>query len=158
MFSVKTLTRSLALALLLMAALSVGALAEEKPKPQTPATLAGGKVIAPAEAKTLLDGKQALFFDMRSAVNFGKGHIPGAKALPYKENSEFVADFDAKVDQFDLAQLPADKNAAMVFYSDGPTGWKSYKAAALSIKAGYKKVMWFREGFSSWQAAQYPVE
>jgi rhodanese-related sulfurtransferase len=158
MLSTKTLTRSFTLAMLLLAALSFGALAEEKPKPQTPATLAGGKVIAPAEAKTLLDGKQTLFFDMRSAVNFGKGHIPGAKALPYKENSEFVANFDESVDQFDLTQLPADKNAGMVFYSDGPTGWKSYKAAVKAIKAGYKKVMWFREGFASWQAAQYPVE
>ena len=149
---------TMVLVMVLTLSLAGLAMAEEKPKPPTPTTLTGGKVVAPAEVKTLLDGKQALFFDMRSAVNFGKGHIPGAKALPYKENSEFAADFDAKVDQFDLAQLPADKNAAMVFYSDGPTGWKSYKAAVLSIKAGYKKVMWFREGFSSWQAAQYPVE
>lgn len=126
-------------------------------KPQTPLALAGGKIIGAAETKSLLDGKQALFFDMRSAVNFGKGHIPGAKALPYKENSEFAANFDASVDQFDLAQLPADKNAVMVFYSDGPTGWKSYKAAVKAIKAGYKNVMWFRDGYSSWVAAKYPV-
>ena len=106
-------------------ALAVAAFAEEKPKPQTPAVLPGGKIVAAAEAKALYDGKKTLFFDMRSAVNFGKGHIPVAKALPYKENSEFSADFDVKVDQFDLSQLPTDKSAAMVFYSDGPTGWKS---------------------------------
>lgn len=153
MLTPRTLSLSLTLLLLLVAVPGMAA-----DKPQTPASLAGGRVIAAVEAKALLEAKQAKFFDMRSAVNFGKGHIPGAKALPYKENSEFAADFNAAVDQFDLAQLPADKNAAMVFYSDGPTGWKSYKAAALAIKAGYKNVMWFREGFSSWQAAQYPVE
>jgi rhodanese-related sulfurtransferase len=142
----------------LLLVVSLVAAAAAADKPQTPTTLAGGKVIAASEAKSLLDGKQAKFFDMRSAVNFGKGHIPGAKALPYKENSEFVADFDTTVDQFALAQLPPDKNAAMVFYSDGPTGWKSYKAAVLAIKAGYQQVRWFREGFSSWQAAGYPVE
>jgi rhodanese-related sulfurtransferase len=152
----KLFIRSFSLAMLLMVSLVATAVAADKP--QTPATLAGGKVIAAAEAKALLDGKQAEFFDMRSAVNFGKGHVPGAKALPYKENSEFVADFDTTVDQFSLNQLPADKNATMVFYSDGPTGWKSYKAAVLAIKAGYQKVLWFREGFSSWQAAGYPVE
>lgn len=143
---------------LMLFSLSVTGVMAADEKPQTPQALAGGKLIAAAEAKALLDGKQTLFFDMRSPVNFGKGHIPGAKALPYKENSEFAANFDGKVDQFDLAQLPADKNAAMVFYSDGPTGWKSYKAAVKAINAGYKKVMWFREGYSSWQAAQYPVE
>lgn len=152
----KTFHRSLLMLSLVVLFAAAGFAAEEKP--QTPTSLAGGKVIAVAEAKALLDGKQALFFDMRSAVNYGKGHIPGAKALPYKENSEFKADFNAAADQFDLAQLPADKSAAMVFLSDGPTGWKSYKAAVLAIKAGYTRVMWFRDGFASWQAAQYPVE
>jgi rhodanese-related sulfurtransferase len=156
MASFKTLVRYGCLLLLLGVALAGPAVAAEKP--QTPLTLPGGKIVSPAETKALLDGKQALFFDMRSAVNYGKGHIPGAKALPYKENSEFVADFDESVDQFDLAQLPADKNASMVFYSDGPTGWKSYKAAVKAIKAGYKNVCWFREGFSSWVAAKYPVQ
>lgn len=154
----KRIAVRLLLAMSICSSLMTAAVAEEQPKPQTPTTLAGGKIIGAAEVKSLLDGKQTLFFDMRSAVNFGKGHIPGAKALPYKENSEFTANFDASVDQFDLGQLPADKNAPMVFYSDGPTGWKSYKAAIKAIKAGYKRVMWFREGYSSWQAAKYPVE
>lgn len=155
MFSLKTIIRSFSLAVLLMLTLVAPMLAADKPL--TPTALPGGTVIGPAEAKALLDGKQALFFDMRSAINFGKGHIPGATALPYKENSEFVADFNAAVDQFDLARLPADKGAVLVFYSDGPTGWKSYKAAVLAIKAGYKQVKWFREGMSSWLSAQYPV-
>ena len=142
--------------MVLMTCMHAGA--AEGEKPQTPATLKGGKVIDAAAAKRLADGRSALFFDMRSAVNFGKGHIPGATPLPYKEGSEFSADFDASRDKFDLAKLPADKKKAVVFYSDGPTGWKSYKAAVLAIKAGYRNVNWFRDGFVSWQGAKYPVE
>lgn len=37
--------------------------------------------------------------------------LPGAKSLPYRENSAFKADFDASTDQLDLKILPADKAA-----------------------------------------------
>jgi rhodanese-related sulfurtransferase len=95
---------------------------------------------------------------MRSAINFGKGHLPGATALPYKENSDYKAKFDSSKDVFDLGKLPADKNTAIVFYSDGPTGWKSYKAAVLAKKAGYKKVMWLREGTKGWEAKKFQLQ
>jgi len=61
-----------------------------------------------------------------------------------------VPNFDASQDQFDLSKLPADKNAKIVIYSDGPTGWKSYKAAVMSVNAGYKNVMYFRGGYADW--------
>lgn len=126
-------------------------------KPATPATLAGGKVVSVDEGKKLSDAKAA-FFDTRAALNFGKGHVPGAKSISYKEKSEFKEGFDGSVDQFELAKLPEDKNAKIVFYSDGPKGWKSYKAAVLSIKAGYKQVHWMRDGFEGWTAKGNPVE
>ena len=130
----------------------------DESKPETPATLEGVKVISASEAKALADGKGAKFFDMRSAINYGKGHLPGAVALPYKENSEFSPSFDASKDTFDLKKLPADKNTPIVFYSDGPTGWKSYKAAFQARKAGYKKVMWMREGTKGWEAKNLPLQ
>lgn len=145
------LTLGCALAILASPALHANA-----PKPETPTTLSGGRIVDAAGAKKLLDSNGA-FFDMRSAVNFGKGHIPGAKSVPYKERSEYNANFDASQDQFDIAALPADKKASVVFYSDGPTGWKSYKAAVLAIKAGYANVAYFRGGFDEWSKASYPV-
>jgi len=132
------------------------ALAQDKP--ETPATLSGGKVISIEDARKLIDGKAAAFFDTRAVLNYGKGHIPGAVAVSYKEKSAFKADFDASQDQFDLTKLPADKNAKIVFYSDGPTGWKSYKAAALAVKDGRKNVMWMRNGFDAWSAKGFPAE
>lgn len=136
-------------------ALTGPALADE---PETPSTLAGGKVITVADGKKLLDAKTAVFIDTRSVVNFGKGHVAGASTAAYKEKSDKVATFDAKLDSFELDKLPKDKAAAVVFYSDGPTGWKSYKAAVLSIGAGYKNVHYMRGGFADWVAKGLPVE
>lgn len=118
--------------------------------PPTPLTAAGVEVISVQQAQGLV-GKAA-FFDMRSAVNYGKGHIKGAVALPYDQKSELVEAFDSSKDRFDMSQLPADKSVAVVFYSDGPTGWKSYKAARLASQAGYRNVKWLREGTAGWTA------
>jgi len=124
---------------------------------ETPTSLTGGKVISAEEAKKLSDAKDSTFVDTRSPINFGKGHLPGAKSIGYREKSEKTANFDASVDSFDFSKLPADKNAKVVFYSDGPSGWKSYKAAVLSINEGYKNVMYFRGGFADWTARGYPA-
>ncbi|MBL8517002.1 MAG: rhodanese-like domain-containing protein [Betaproteobacteria bacterium] len=124
--------------------------------PPTPTSAKGVEVISPEEANRLV-GK-AQFFDMRSAVNYGKGHIQGAIALPYDQKSELAESFDASKDKFDLAKLPTDKSAVVVFYSDGPTGWKSYKAAVTAAKMGYKSVKWMREGTAGWTAKGYALK
>lgn len=127
-------------------------------KPDTPTSIKGARVVAVDEAKGLLDKKAAAFFDTRSALNYGKGHLPGASIVAYKEKSDFKPDFDVTQDSFDLTKLPADKNAKIVIYSDGPTGWKSYKASVLAVNAGYKNVLWMRDGFAAWTAKSLPVE
>lgn len=134
--------------------IAAGALAQDAPA--TPTTLAGVEVITAQQAQSLI-GK-ADFFDMRSAVNYGKGHIRGAHALPYDQKSELAENFDASKDRFDLGRLPSDKTAAIVFYSDGPTGWKSYKAARLAAQAGYRNVKWMREGTAGWTAKGLRLE
>jgi len=144
--------------LALIASVSLAAMPAHADDAPTPSTLAGGKIITPEDAKKLIDAKSALFIDTRSVVNFGKGHLPGAVSAAYKEKSEKVANFDAKIDAFEMEKLPKNKGAAVVFYSDGPTGWKSYKAAVLSINAGYKNVMYMRAGTAGWSEKNYPVE
>lgn len=124
----------------------------------TPTALQGGKIVSAEEAKKLSDAKGAVFVDTRSPVNFGKGRVPGATSVAYREKSNQVPNFDASQDQFELSKLPADRNAKIVFYSDGPTGWKSYKAAVMSVNSGYKNVMYFRGGYADWAAKGYPVE
>jgi rhodanese-related sulfurtransferase len=143
-------------ALMLTIGLTTGAaaMAADEPPP-TPTSLEGGKVITAEEGKKLADAKNVVFIDTRNVLNYGKGHVPTAVAAAYKEKSEKVASFDASQDQFDLGKLPTDKSAQVVFYSDGPTGWKSYKAAVLAIKSGYKNVMYMRGGFAEWVARGY---
>jgi rhodanese-related sulfurtransferase len=144
---------------LLAAVLGLGVMAGNcLAQSETPTTIAGGKVITTADARKMADAKSAFFVDTRSVVNFGKGHVPGAAAIPYKGASEDAANFDASKDQFDTAKLPASKDKAVVFYSDGPTGWKSYKAAVWAIKAGYKNVHYMRSGWADWQSKGFPAE
>lgn len=142
--------RTLATRVVLAAALAFAPAAFAGDDPETPTTLSGGKIISADEAKNLA-GKATLF-DMRKAVSYGKGHLPGAQPLPYGQKSDKSVNFDASMDTFDMSKLPGDKSAAIVFYSDGPTGWKSYKAAVTAIKNGYTNVMWFRGGTAEWEA------
>lgn len=146
------------LAATLTLAVAPAAPADDDVRPATPISVNGARIVAVDEAKNLLDKKAAAFFDTRSPLNFGKGHVPGATLLIYKEKSDFKVDFDATQDAFDLARLPADKNKSIVIYSDGPTGWKSYKTTVLSVKAGYRNVLWMRDGFAGWVARALPVE
>lgn len=135
---------------------AVSAQAEEEPL--TPTTLKGGKIIDAVGAKALVDQGKAAIFDMRRAMNFEKGHLKGAISLPYEQKSAKVENFDASVDKLDLSKLPAGKSTPLLFYSDGPTGWKSYKAAVIAIRNGYTNVNWFRGGSAEWSSKGYPLE
>lgn len=130
-------------------------LAEDKP---TPETLKGGQIITAKEAKTFFDDKTALFLDIRSPINFGRGHVPTAISLPYKGDLMKSIKFKPSNDSIDLSKLPADKDKWIVLYSHGSTGWKSYLAATIAIKLGYKNVSWMRGGFSEWESKGYPIK
>lgn len=124
---------------------------------ETPASLKGAEVVDAAKAKSLMDGG-AKMIDTRVANEFAEAHIKGAINVPYKEKSAKAADFDAGQDSFDVAKLPADMNVAIITQCNGPECWKSYKGATAAIKAGHKKVYWFRNGFPEWKAKGLPVE
>jgi rhodanese-related sulfurtransferase len=124
----------------------------------TPLVLEGGRVISAAEARAIMAEGTASVFDTRYPINYGRGHLPSAISLPYKGRSANRVGFNAAVDHIDLSKLPAWKDATVVFYSHGITGWKSYKAAVLAIRAGYRNVLWMRGGIAEWKAKGYPVE
>lgn len=124
---------------------------------ETPGSLKGAEVVDAAKAKSLMDGG-AKMIDTRVANEYAEAHIKGAANVPYKEKSAKTADFDASQDSFDTSKLPADKNAAIITQCNGPECWKSYKGAVAAIKAGHKKVYWFRGGFPEWKAKGLPVE
>jgi ABC-type phosphate/phosphonate transport system substrate-binding protein/rhodanese-related sulfurtransferase len=123
----------------------------------TPRVLDGAKIITAADAGALM--KQGVpIFDTRNKQEYDEKHIKGARSLPYGEKSHKEVDFDAKQDNFNVAGLPQDKNAAVILACNGPECWKSYKASVAAIKAGYKQVYWLRGGFPEWKAKGFPVE
>ncbi len=130
------------------------ALASDAP---TPARIEGAKVIGVEEAERLL-AQQPKIFDVRIRADYGRGHLPGATIMPFKEKSRRHPDFDPAADRFGIMQLPSDKNAPVLFYGDGPDDWPSYKAARIAAMAGYSQIYWLRDGYSAWQKGGYAVE
>jgi rhodanese-related sulfurtransferase len=142
----KTLLSSVALLLLVGTALA--AATEE-----TPSSIPGGTYITADQAKQRFD-KGVPFVDARVAAEYADKHIKGAISVPYKEKFAKVSTVDAG-DQFDVSKVPA---GPVVFYCNGSPCWKAYKAAAATIKAGHKDVMWFRDGMPAWLAKGLPTE
>ena len=124
---------------------------------ETPSSLKGAEIVDAAKAKALMDSG-AKMIDTRVGNEYAEAHIKGAISVPYKEKSTKKADFDAALDNFDLTKLPADKSAPIITQCNGAECWKSYKSAAAAIKAGHKKVYWFRGGLPEWKAKGFAVE
>lgn len=123
---------------------------------ETPNSIPGGAFVNADQAKSLFD-KGAVFVDARVPAEYAEKHIKGAISVVYKETHKKVSKLDPK-DSFDLTKLPADKNKVMVFYCNGSPCWRGYKGADAAIKAGYKKVSWFRDGLPAWEAKGFPTE
>lgn len=116
----------------------------------TPRALPGATVVD-AKGVALLMQNGAIYIDTRTEVEFKAGRVPGARLVPYLEKSRKDADFDPTVDQFDLALLPKEKAADLIFACNGAECWKSFKASHAALKAGYSRVHWFRGGFPEWR-------
>jgi rhodanese-related sulfurtransferase len=123
----------------------------------TPLTLAGATVVNARQVRDLIE-RGAILVDARIPVEFDEEHIVGAHSLTYTENSRKDSNFDAAVDRFNVDALPANKALPLVFQCNGPECWKSYKASAAAVRAGYKNVYWFRGGYPEWKQAGYPLE
>lgn len=124
---------------------------------ETPPSLAGAKVVNAEEAKKLHDSGVP-FIDTRVAAEYAEKSIKGAISVTYKEKSAKATNFDASADKFDMAKLPADKAAPIVFFCNSGECWKSYKASAAAIKAGYSKVNWYRAGMPDWSTKGLPTQ
>jgi rhodanese-related sulfurtransferase len=124
---------------------------------QTPTSLDGVKVVTAAEARKMQD-KGVPLIDTRVASEYAEKTIKGAQSLPYREKSAKDVKFDRSQDKFDLAKLPQDKNAPVVFFCNAGECWKSYKASILARDAGYKNVHWLRGGMPEWTAAGLPTQ
>ncbi len=125
---------------------------------ETPTTApAGVKLIGAAEVQAL-QAKGAVLVDTRKSNEFAESSIKGAINVPYDpEKSTKTAVFDEKLDTFNMAKF-ADKNAHLVMFCNSGTCFKSYKAAVVLAKNGYKNVYWYRDGVPDWKARKLPTE
>lgn len=96
----------------------------------------GVKVLTALEIKALQAKQTVYIFDSRDKEAFDKAHIEGAASLPLKT--------------FDLAQLPKDKAAQIVFYCGGPSCPLAPTSAGKARAAGYTNVAVYHEGIENW--------
>ena len=125
---------------------------------ETPTTAPAGVKIVEAKAVQDLQAKSAVLIDTRKASEFSEATIKGAISVPYDpEKSAKDANFDVAQDKYDMGKI-ADKNKDYVVFCNSGTCWKSYKAAVVMAKAGYKNVHWYRNGVPDWKARKLPME
>ena len=123
----------------------------------TPLSLEGATVATAAQVSEL-QGKGVPVIDARIPSEYQEGHIPRAVNVTYQEKSAKAITFNHLQDSFDLTRLPSEKGAPIVFYCNAGACWKGYKAAAAAIRAGYRKVYWFRGGLPEWKEKGLPVD
>jgi rhodanese-related sulfurtransferase len=124
----------------------------------TPAAAPAGVKLVDAKGVQELQAKGASIVDTRKSAEFVEGTIKGALSVPYDpEKSAKEVTFDSAQDKFDMSKL-ADKNAQIVVFCNAGSCWKSYKAAVVLSKNGYKNINWYREGVPDWKARKLPME
>jgi rhodanese-related sulfurtransferase len=90
-------------------------------------------------------GQSGVFiFDANPERVWAHGHVPGAKNVD-------PADYTP-------ADLPADKNATLIFYCSDPSCGAGPYAAQRAKKMGYANVFVMRDGISGWWAQNKRVE
>lgn len=91
-----------------------------------------GGEIDPEQFETTM--RKAQVIDLRESTEFDKGHILGARNVPYTQFKERVGG------------LRKD----MPLYIYDATGALSLRAASKLKKLGYDKIYWLKNGFENW--------
>ena len=105
---------------------------------------AGGPWVNTLAATQLITRSDALVIDLRSAEDYAKGHILGAKSLP-------LADIERRAGELDKYKT----KPLILHCSDGNRGGG---AAATLRKKGFGMVHNLAGGYAAWLQAGLPVE
>ena len=102
------------------------------------------KTITPKRLIEHIEDESVTAIDVTSPVSWNRAHVPGALHLdPYK---------------YEETELPANKNAMLVFYCSNPLCRKAPNAAKRAIRMGYDNVRVMSAGIKGWLKAGMPVE
>ena len=105
---------------------------------------AGGPSVSPLEATQLINRSDALVVDLRSAEDYAKGHILGAKSIP-------LADLERRAGE--LEKLKA--KPLILHCADGN---RTGGGVALLRAKGFDKAHNLAGGYAAWLQAGLPVE
>ena len=98
-----------------------------------------------AEFQQLISKNNVQLIDVRTPVEFKKGHLKNAKLINF-----FDKDFKSEI----LKKI--DKNKPVYVYCK--SGGRSAKAAKIYKAAGFKKVFNLLGGFNAWSASGLEIE
>ena len=172
--------RRLACAVVAALALAAGAHAQQNaPEPDgyrtddyraaVPATLAGARVLATADAEAIWRAGTGTFVDVLPRApkpqNLPSGtvwrdkprlNIPGSVWLPdtgYGKLAEATEDYL----RHGLERVSRGNNAALLVIYCQENCWMSWNAAKRVLSYGYLNVAWYPEGTEGWERANLPV-
>ncbi len=105
---------------------------------------AGGPWVNTLEATQLINRSDALVVDLRSAEDYAKGHILGARNLP-------LADLERRA-----GELEKHKSKPLIVHC--ADGNRAGGGVAALRKLGFGSVSNLSGGYAAWQQAGLPVE
>jgi rhodanese-related sulfurtransferase len=105
---------------------------------------AAGPTVNTLEATQLMNRSEALVIDLRTADEFARGHVLGAKNVP-------LADLERRA-----GELDKHKAKPVIVYSADAN--RAAGAVGLLRKHGFANVHNLAGGFGAWQQAGLPVE
>lgn len=100
-----------------------------------------------AEDAYLLFTKKVRSIDIRAAIDYKNGHIPGAINIPF----EYLKDVRSTL-------KPYPQDSPFVLYGSADERRSLDFSSEEIFGAGYKKLYTFPDGFESWTKNKYPVE
>jgi len=134
-----------------------------------PATLAGAKVLATAEAEAIWRTGTGIFIDVLPHApkppNLPAGtvwrekprlNIPGSIWLPDTGYGSLAAATEDYLRQGLDRAAKGDKANLLVFYCQEDC-WMSWNAAKRALALGYRNVAWYPQGTDGWQRNDLPV-
>ena len=102
------------------------------------------EALTPEAVRALLIRPDVFVYDCNLEPDWAKGHIPGAE--------------NVGIDDYDVARLPADRTAMLIFYCSAPYCLACHMAARRALSFGYGRVFIMPEGRRGWAARGYPFE
>lgn len=118
------------------------------------AIISGGAILLPSlqrrgarvsqlQATQYMNQAKTLVLDVRSAEEFGSGHLPNSKNIPLKELESRIKEIE--------------KSKANVVVTVCATGVRSSSAVAILSKAGFEKAFSLDGGVAAWQSQGLPT-